>query len=363
MKVLIPAAGLGTRLRPHTHHRPKPLIPVAGKTVLGHMLDRLSVLDVEEIIFIVGHLGEQIESYVAAHYAYPTTYVVQRELLGQAHAVGLAREHISGPLLILFVDTVFEADLAGLPSMESDGAIFYKSVSDPRRFGIITADADGVITEFVEKPEVPKSNRAVIGLYYLRQGEALVGAIDELIERDIQSHGEFYLADALQLMIDRGARLEAWPVDVWEDCGTVPAVLQANRYLLEKLDGISARSVGDDVVLIPPVTVAAGAVVRESVIGPFAHIGPGCTVERSVVGPYVSLAAGAAIDHSLVRDAIVDENARIEEATLGSSLVGESALVRGRFDRFNVGDSSEIDSSGSKGGELLGAPDALESDG
>lgn len=356
--MLIPAAGLGTRLRPHTHHRPKPLIPLAGKTVLGHMLDKLGVLDVDELIFVVGHLGDQIREYVSARYAYPSVYVTQEELLGQAHAIALARDHIAGPLLILFVDTVFEADLTGLAEADSDGVIFYKTVADPRRFGIITTDEDGVITDFVEKPEHPDSDRAVIGLYYLSRGEDLVAAIDELIRRDIQTKGEFYLADALQLMIEGGARLEGRPVDVWEDCGTVPAVLQTNRHLLAKLDGVDAPGVGDDVVLIPPVTVEAGAVVRECVAGPFVHIGTDCRISRSVIGPHVTLARGATVSSSLVRNAIVDANARIEDATLAGSLVGESAVVRGRFDRFNVGDSSEIDSSESGGGGLLGAPAA-----
>jgi glucose-1-phosphate thymidylyltransferase len=187
MKVLIPAAGMGTRLLPHTHHRPKPLIPVAGKTVLGHVLDKLGAVEIDELIFIVGHLGDQIQRYVDENYDYRTRYVRQAELKGQAHAIALARDYIDGPLLILFVDTIFEADLVRLPGIASDGVIYYKEVSDPRRFGIITVGSDGLIRDFVEKPERSESNRAVIGLYYLKSGEALVGAIDTLIARDMQT--------------------------------------------------------------------------------------------------------------------------------------------------------------------------------
>lgn len=360
MKVLIPAAGLGTRLRPHTHHRPKPLVPLAGKTVLGHVLDKLAVLDVEELIFVVGHLGDQIKEYVDAHYTYPTRYVVQEELRGQAHAIALARDAISGPLFILFVDTIFEADLARLSTVTSDGVMFYMGVSDPRRFGIITMGDDGYIARLEEKPEETTSNRAVVGLYYLKRGEDLIAAIDELIASDIQTQGEFYLADALQIMINRGAKLEAWTVDVWEDCGTVAAVLQTNRFLLGQLEGTEAPGVGDDVVLIDPVTIEAGAVVRESVIGPYVYVGHGCHIERSVVGPYVSLGPESRVVQSLLHDAIVDTAGSIEDATLSYSLVGESASVRGSFERLNVGDSSEIDSGPAPNGGMLGAPAAAE---
>jgi glucose-1-phosphate thymidylyltransferase len=359
VKVLIPAAGLGTRLRPHTHHRPKPLIPVAGKTVLGHVLDKLSAIEVDELIFVVGHLGNQIKEYVEEHYSYPTRFFVQDELRGQAHAIALAADAISGPLFVIFVDTIFEVDLAPLAGARSDGVMFYMDVADPRRFGIMNVGSDGFITRFEEKPAVPASNKAIVGLYYLKKGEDLISAIDELIERGIQTKGEYYLADALQIMVDRGARLEAWPVDVWEDCGTVPAVLQTNRHLLAKLEEADAPGVGEDVVLVPPVTVERGARIAESVIGPFVHVGSGAVVERSVIGPYVSLGPESRVTGSLVTDSIVDEGGEIEDATLTSSLVGHSASVRGKFDRLNVGDSSEVSSGPALDAGILGGPEAV----
>ena len=355
MKVIIPAAGLGTRLRPHTHHRPKPLMPVAGKTVLGHVLDKLAGLDVDELIFIVGHLGEQIEQYVAANYVFKARYVVQEDLKGQAHAIALARDYIDGPLLILFVDTIFEADLASLGRLSSDGVIYAKPVENPKRFGIVTLDEFRFITEFVEKPEVPRSNLAVIGLYYVKDGAWLLRAIDELIAADRQTKGEFYLADALQLMIDQGAKLEAWPVTVWEDCGTWPAILQTNRYLLGKLDHqVAPGALGEGAVAVPPVHVGPGSRITHSVIGPNVYVGDDCHIAGSVVGPAVSLANSCTVAGAVVEDSIADAGARIEQVTLSGSLIGAAARVRGQAQRMNVGDSSEIDAGEVTDSKLLG---------
>lgn len=355
MKVVIPAAGLGTRLRPHTHHRPKPLMPVAGKTVLGHVLDKLAPLEVEELIFIVGHLGEQIEAYVTENYAFKARYVVQEELKGQAHAIALAAPFIDGPLLILFVDTIFEADLAGLATLATDGVVYAKPVENPKRFGIVSLDEAGHITDFVEKPEVPQSNLAVIGLYYVKDGRWLLRAIDELMAEGRQTMGEYYLADALQRMIDQGAKLEAWPVGVWEDCGTWPAILQTNRYLLGQLaHSIAPGSLGDDALVVPPVHIGPGSRVTASVVGPNVYVGDGCVVEHSVIGPAVSLAGGCTVVDARVSDTIADAGARIEQITLAGSLIGAAARVRGQAERMNVGDSSEIDSAGFADSRLSG---------
>lgn len=328
MKVIIPLAGFGKRLRPHTYSRPKPLLNVAGKAVLGHVLDKLQGLEIEEIIFIVGYLGEQIQEYVTANYDFPARYVEQKELLGQAHAIWLAREYVQGDVLILFVDTIFEADLAALRGLSSDGVIYCKQVDDPRRFGVVTLDGEGFITRFVEKPEEFVSNLAVIGLYYLKDGPGLLSAIDELIARGIQTKGEYFLADALQILVDRGQRFNAWTVEVWEDCGTPAAVLHTNRYLLEHGQGNAAQVQTVNSVIIPPV-----------------HIAPTAKVENSVIGPYVTIGEGAEVRCSIVRDSIIDAGATIEDAMLDQSLVGKDAVVRDRFRRFNVGDSSAVDFS------------------
>ncbi len=230
MKLVIPMAGLGTRMRPHTWARPKPLLPVAGRPILAHILERFRGLPIEQYVFIVGWLGEQIEEYVRANYRFRSHYVVQEELKGQAHAIHLAREHLTGPCIIVFVDTLFEADLSGLDAIGADVVPFVKEVDDPRRFGVVVEEA-GRVVRIIEKPEGFEHRKAVVGLYYVREGRELDSAIGYLLAHDIQTKGEYYLADAFQVMIDRGARFVSRPVSVWEDCGTPDTVLHTNRYL------------------------------------------------------------------------------------------------------------------------------------
>jgi glucose-1-phosphate thymidylyltransferase len=322
MKIIIPLAGFGTRLRPHTYTRPKPLINVAGKAVLGHILDKLVGLDIEEIIFIVGWLGEQIEEYVAANYDFPARYIEQTELKGQAHAIHLARDYVEGPVLIIFVDTLFEADLSELTTTTADGVLYVKDVEDPRRFGVAVVD-DGRVTRLIEKPSGFEHRLAVIGLYYVKDAAFLMECIAELLEKDIQTKGEYYLADALQLMIGRGARLEARTLDVWEDCGKPETVLHTNRYLLDSGRSHEAKTVNS--VVIPPVYIADDAEVR-----------------GSIVGPYVTIAEGSRVSNSIITDSIIDQGAVIEDAMLTRSLIGRHARVRGTFDSLNVGDSSQV---------------------
>lgn len=322
MKVIIPTAGLGTRLRPHTYSKPKPLVSVAGKPVLGHILDTLSQIQIDELIFITGYLGNQIEDYVRANYPVPARFIEQAELKGQAHAIYLAREHLTGPTMILFVDTIVEADLSRLGQLDADGAIYVKEVDDPRRFGVTFVE-NGYITRLVEKPDTDISNLAMIGLYYVRDAQRLVGAIETLLDRNIQTKGEFYLTDALQLMIDEGARFVADRVAVWEDCGKPETVLQTNRYLLDHGRAYVGPTEGS--IVIPPV-----------------YIDDNACVVNSIVGPYVSIAAGAVVRESIVRDSIINRDALIQATTLQNSLVGDNAVVLGDFRELNVGDASEI---------------------
>jgi glucose-1-phosphate thymidylyltransferase len=326
MKVIIPLAGFGTRLRPHTYTKPKPLISVAGKAVLGHILDKLADVEMEEIIFILGYLGDQIRDYVTAHYDFPALFVEQTDLKGQAHAIYLAKEHVAGPVLILFVDTIFDTDLGALKSEPSDGILWVKEVEDPRRFGVVVTEK-GFITRLVEKPRTPVSNLAVIGLYYIKDSAMLMDCIAELMAKDIKTQGEYFLADALQLMIDRGSKFVARTVEVWEDCGKPETVLHTNRYLLEH--GGAQELKTDNSVLISPVYIEKSAVVKDSVIG-----------------PYVSVAGGATITRSIIRDSIINENAHIEDANLSQSLIGKDAVVRDSAQRLNVGDSSQVDWAG-----------------
>jgi len=324
MKAIILLAGLGTRLRPHTWSKPKPLVQVAGKPVLGHILDSLAGLTLDEIIFVVGYLGDQIQNYVSKNYPHLCArYVEQTEMKGQAHAINLAREYIDQPVLIIFGDTIWETDFTRLNHVQHDGLIYVKEVEDPRRFGVATLK-DGFVTRFVEKPAQYVSNLAVVGVYYFRTWQKLLAGIDELFARDIQTKGEYFLADAMQLMIQDGARLEVETIPVWEDCGTVPAILKTNRYLLGKRS--YARPIEGSVIL-PPVFISDKAEIR-----------------NSIIGPNVSVSENAVIENSILRDCIISEGAYIENRILEASLVGKDARVVGTFQRMNVGDSSEIES-------------------
>ena len=326
MNVIIPLAGFGTRLRPHTFTKPKPLINVAGKPVLGHIIDKLVDAGVTDVSFVVGYLGDQIEQYVKT--AYPSlraNYVEQRELNGQAPAVLLARDFVSGPTLIVFVDTLANADLSALATETSDGVIYVKEVEDPRRFGVVKLDATEHITGFVEKPANKDNKLVVIGMYYVKEIERLMQACEDLVRLNIQTKGEYYLADAFNLMIQEGAQLRTQRVDVWLDCGKPETVLETNRYLLENGHDNSKQWADSNCVIVPPV-----------------NIHPTAKIERSVIGPHATLAEGCTITSSIIRDSVVDAGAVVIDQVLGASLIGRDALVSGRPRRLNVGDSSII---------------------
>ena len=328
MNLIIPLAGFGTRLRPHTYTKPKPLINVAGKPVLGHILDRLMAdgTQIDTVVFVVGFLGEQIHDYVSRHYPrLRAHYVEQKELNGQAPAILLARDLVAGPTFVVFVDTLAQVDLSSLREEQADGVIFVKEVEDPRRFGVVQLNADGHITRFVEKPANMDNRLAVIGMYYVNDAAWLMRACEGLMSRDIKTHGEYFLADAFNLMIEEGARLRTSQVDVWLDCGKPDTLLETNRYLLEHGHDNSGAWNDCDCVIVPPV-----------------HIHPSAVIERSVIGPYATIAEGCQIEDSIVRDSIVDAGARVTDHILARSLIGRDALLIGRPRRFNVGDSSVV---------------------
>lgn len=328
MKVIIPLAGFGTRLRPHTYTKPKPLMNVAGKPVLGHMLDKLAGLPIEEYIFVVGYLGEQIEDYVKSEYKLPARFFEQREMLGQAHAIWLAREHLNEePVFILFCDTLFDADLSILTKTEADALIFVKEVDDPRPFGVVTLDQAGYITRFVEKPKTMDNRLAVVGLYYFKQGNQLIGAIERLMERKIMLKNEYFLADAMQIMLEDGLKFRTESISVWLDCGRPDTVLETNRHLLQHGHDNSAHSNGhENTIIIPPV-----------------NIHPSAKIAHSVVGPFVTVAANCTLSNTILRDTIVDQGATCLDTLMEHSLVGSNARVEGNFRKFNVGDSSAIE--------------------
>jgi glucose-1-phosphate thymidylyltransferase len=320
---IIPAAGVGTRLRPHTYTLPKVLLHVAGKPMLDHILDDLPELGIEKIVLIVGYMGDKVVEYVRrAHPELQVEYVDQPERLGLGHAVSLAAPHSGDqPLLIVLGDTIFEADLKSVLAGPTS-SIGVKEVEDPRRFGIVELNGDGRIARMVEKPEHPTSNLAITGVYHFKRGQPLFDALRELQEKNIRTRGEFQLTDGMQLLVERGEVITTFPIRGWYDCGKTETLLETNRVLLDKRRASPA---------------VAGSLIHHPVV-----IGAGAHVENCILGPHVSVAGGATLKNAVVRDAIVNENARVENILIEASVLGENAIVSGTFHRFNVGDSSEV---------------------
>lgn len=330
LKIVIPMAGLGTRLRPHTWSKPKQLISVAGKAVLDHVLSILKTLtnqDDLELICIVGYLGEQIEDYVQENYPHINThFVVQENPRGQSHAISLARNYLEGPMLMIFADTFIDTDLSCLSHNNSEALAWVKEVPDPRRFGVAEVGEDGFVKRLVEKPSAMNNNLAVVGLYYFKDSEALLSAIDEQIRRNLQLKGEFFLVDAINIMLERGLKMGICPVNIWLDAGTPEALLETNRYLLDHgLDNSQKASERCGVVIQPPV---------------FIH--PTAQINLSIIGPYVSLGAGCRVDRSILQDSILEDEAQVKQIILEKSLVGRRARITRRGGSINAGDNTEV---------------------
>jgi glucose-1-phosphate thymidylyltransferase len=321
MKAIIPVAGAGTRLRPHTHTAPKPLLHVAGKPILGHILDELSALGPAQVIFVVGHMGDQIIDYVQRSYSYETLFIEQTELLGLGYAIYLALEHTGDEdVLILLGDTIIHCDLQALAAAGRN-VLGLKAVDDPQRFGIAEVERDRIV-RLVEKPERPGSDLAVVGVYYIRDAAVLREELKRLIEGRETSRGEYQITDALQGMIDRGCTLHPFPIEAWYDCGRKETLLATNRALLAQAPGPMGS---EGAVFVPPVFVAPDAVV-----------------DGAVIGPYVSIGAGARVSNCIVRDSIISAGARVSDILLEGSLVGNGTEIRGHYKKFNVGDDSEV---------------------
>ena len=331
MKVIILLAGYGTRLRPHTWSRPKPILRVAGNTVVGHILDRLEDVTVDEVIFVVGYRGDQIESWIREHYPHLNThFVVQEQALGQAHAVSLCRDYMDDQdILLAFGDGIIEADYAALPDPAADGVFLVQEVEDPRRFGVSVLDDDGNIQEFIEKPPTMEHKLAIVGIYWFRSGRYLAQAVDQVIKSERKTLGEYFMADAFQVMLEQGARLRTMHVRQWADAGTREAILDTNRRLLAAGYGSEdalERSFSDGFTVIPPV-----------------YIHPSADVEASVIGPYATIEAGVKVRNAVIRDSIIDPEAQIQDCILENALIGEKAKVTGQGKSLFVGDNSSVD--------------------
>jgi glucose-1-phosphate thymidylyltransferase len=325
VKVIIPLAGKGTRLRPHTHVTPKPLLRVAGKPVMAYLLDDLAKLGgIDQVVYITGHLKEAVERYARADGRFPSVFVEQVVQNGTASAVDLARPYVDQPVLIIFVDTIFDADLSIIQRTEADGIIWTQEVEDYQRFGVVVTDAAGFMTRIVEKPSTPVSKRANIGLYYIRNWKLLQKGIAEVMRRP-PNKGEYYLTDAFQYMIDHGARLKVVDVAGWYDAGKLDTLLATNRAMLEK--GRARR----------PALVPAGCRIVDPV-----YIEDGVELRESTVGPNVSVSAGAVIERSTVRDAIIGAGAVLRDCALHDSMVGDGAVLERVRGAATAGDHTEV---------------------
>lgn len=324
MKVIIPLAGKGTRLRPHTYITPKPMMKVAGKPVMSYVLDELKKLgNVEQVIYITGHLKEKVEEYARAEMDVPSVFIEQKIQDGTAGAIALARDYVDQPVLIIFVDTIFDADLTKVKSVDADGIIWVKEVEDYQRFGVVVTDKDGNMTKIVEKPKTPISKRANIGLYYIRNWKLLFEGISHVLEQP-KNQGEYFLTDAFQYMIDKGAKIRVIDVEGWYDAGKIETMLETNEAMLTRGRARRPRSAGDSTIIDP------------------VYIEDNVTLKKSKVGPNVSIGAGSVLDGSEISNSIVGSNAKISKSVLKNSLVGDDTVLDGVKGEVTIGDHSEV---------------------
>jgi glucose-1-phosphate thymidylyltransferase len=325
MKVIIPLAGKGTRLRPHTHITPKPMLKIAGKPVIDYVMEDLQKLgNIEQVIYVTGHLKEKVEAYARAHYSFDAVFIEQKVQDGTAGAVALAKPYVDQPVFIIFVDTIFDADLSIVKTSDADGIIWVKTVDDYQRFGVVVSDDQGNMTKIVEKPTTPISKRANIGLYYIKNWKLLYDGIEYILKQP-KNKGEYYLTDAFQYMIDKGAKIKVVDVEGWYDAGEQGTLLETNRTMLEKGRARKPSNLDGSVRVIDPV-----------------YVEDGVTITSSTIGPNVSISAGSRVEGSTLRDTIVGAGSTVTNSTLASSMIGDGATVAGVKGTVNVSDHSVV---------------------
>lgn len=332
MKIIVPMAGMGKRMRPHTLKVPKPLIPVAGKPIVQRLVEDIAGVceeQIEEIAFIIGpSFGEEVETMlkgVAADLGAKGTICYQEEALGTAHAILCAKHALDGKAVIAFADTLFRADFK-LDS-SSDGIVWVQAVEDPSAYGVIKTDAEGTITDFVEKPETFVSDKAIIGIYYINNGPALRDELQYLIDNDIREKGEYQLTNALEALKQKGAKFVPGQVDEWLDCGNYKVTVFANQRVLEFIKD-SEKMVADNVK-------TTNSVIIEPCL-----IGEGVEIENSVVGPHVTLSAGSKVSNSILKNSIVYENTTIENEVIANSMIGTDVTIKGQQREVSMGSFS-----------------------
>lgn len=330
MKAIIPVAGAGTKLRPHTYTQPKALIPIAGKTILSFIVDQLHEAGIQEFIFIVGYLGEKIQEYVQQTYPHLKVHFVhQNKREGTGHAIRLTKEIVGdNPVFVALGDTICEYDVQEIINSPYS-MLGVKKVDDPRNFGVAEINEEGFIEHVIEKPQILKSNMALVGLYKIRETNFLFTCLQKLFAEDIKSYGEYNLTDALECMIKQGAKFKSFKVKNWFDCGKKETLLESNATLLKKIGGNTTQQHNyQSTIIIPPVSIA-----------------PGCTIENSIIGPHVAVGANTSIKHSIIQDSIIGSYTHLHEVVLDNSLIGSDASVKGLSRRLNIGDNTELDFS------------------
>jgi glucose-1-phosphate thymidylyltransferase len=335
MKVIIPAAGAGKRLFPHTHTKPKPMVYIAGKPIIGHILDRMIDLNPEEIILVVGYHKEQIISYIDRHYKdkFKIRYVYQEERLGLGHSVYVTKEHsIGSEIMIALGDMIFKSGYLDfykfhVENGKCSGSIGVREVGDPRKYGIVELEpSSSCIQRLEEKPENPRSNLGIAGVYFVKDTALLFEVLDWMIQNKIQNRGEYQLTDALQEMIRSGSKFKTFEVSSWYDCGHAKSLLETNRVLLEeKCSGHVPDDVCDSVIIQP------------------VEIGENVKIINSVIGPYTSIAEETVIENSIISNSVIGSRTHISNLNLESSIIGDDANLIGKQNSLNIGDCSSIE--------------------
>ncbi len=328
MKAIIPVAGAGTKLRPHTYTQPKALIPIAGKTILSFIVDQLMDAGIDEFIFIVGYLGEKIQDYVLENYPQlKTHFVFQNERHGTGHAIELTKAIVGeDEVFVVLGDTICEYDIKQVLNSPYS-MLGIKKVDDPRDFGVASIGEDGFIDQLVEKPAIPKSNMALVGLYKIKETKFLFECLHALFLKSGHVNGEYNLTDALDCMIKKGAKFQSFKVKNWFDCGKKETLLESNATLLKKFGGNTDYNHKYlNTIIIPPVSIADG-----------------CDISNSIIGPHVAIGANTSIKHSIVRESIIGSYTNLFEVVLDNSLIGSDASVKGLSRSLNIGDNTEID--------------------
>ncbi len=330
MKIIIPMAGMGKRMRPHTLTVPKPLIPVAGKPIVQRLVEDITKVcgeKVEEIAFVIGpSFGKETENNlveIARQQGAKGSIYYQSEALGTAHAIMCAEASISGKTVVAFADTLFKADF--VMDTAQEGVIWVQRIDDPRQFGVVKVDSQGVITDFVEKPKEFVSDLAIIGIYYFKDGDYLKRELQYLLDNNIRDKGEYQLTNALENMKKKGTRFIPGKVSEWLDCGNKEATVYTNQRVLEFDKGKQHLR-------------ADSAVIENALIIEPCFIGENVKISNSVIGPYVSLSKNSIVENSVIRNSIVQSNSSIKSANITDSMIGNFAEVNGRKLDLNIGD-------------------------